>query len=82
MPYRTPLTIFSTIEQDLNPRPFVVNDHPSVLVDEMMTIEPGENPTDLKFANPLDIADATWKKATNIVFLLIKYSINKRTGVL
>jgi hypothetical protein len=31
--------------QDLNPRPCAVNDHPSVLAHEMMTIEPGEKPT-------------------------------------
>jgi hypothetical protein len=34
-----------TSEQDLNPRPGEVNDHPSVLVHEMMVIEPGEKPT-------------------------------------
>jgi hypothetical protein len=33
------------IEQDLNPRPYTVNDHPSVLSHEMMVIDPGEKPT-------------------------------------
>ena len=46
---RTPLTIHATNEQDSNPRPCAVNDHPSVLADEMMSIEPvyqpGEKPT-------------------------------------
>jgi hypothetical protein len=42
---RTPKTFHTTIEQDLNPRPCTVNDHPSVLAHEMMTIEPGEKPT-------------------------------------
>ena len=42
---RTPLTIRATNEQDLNPRPCAVNDHPAVLADEMMAIEPGEKPT-------------------------------------
>ncbi len=42
---RTPKTFHVTIEQDLNPRPSSVNDHPSVLEYEIMTIEPGENPT-------------------------------------
>jgi hypothetical protein len=44
LPLRTPKTFHSTIEQDLNPRPCEVNDHPSVLAHEMMVIEPGENP--------------------------------------
>ncbi len=34
-----------TSEEDLNPRPCTVNDHPSVLAHEMMTIEPGEKRT-------------------------------------
>jgi hypothetical protein len=42
---RTPKTFHATSEQDWNPRPCAVNDHPSVLAHEMMTIEPGENPT-------------------------------------
>jgi hypothetical protein len=42
---RTPKTFHATIEQDLNPRPCAVNDHPSVLAHEMMAIEPGEKPT-------------------------------------
>ena len=42
---RTPLTIHTTNEQDLNPQSCVINDHPSVLVDEMMVIDPGEKPT-------------------------------------
>jgi hypothetical protein len=42
---RTPKTFHTTIEQDLNPRPCTVIDHPSVLAHEMMTIESGENPT-------------------------------------
>jgi hypothetical protein len=41
---RTPKT-FTTSEQDLNPRPCSVNDHPSVLAHEMMAIQPGEKPT-------------------------------------
>ena len=41
----TPMTIQATNEQDLNPRPCTVNDHPSVLSHEMMVIEPGEKPT-------------------------------------
>ncbi len=41
----TPKTFHTTSEQDLNPRPYTVNDHPSVLAHEMMTIEPGEKPT-------------------------------------
>ena len=40
----TPLTIHTTIEQDLNPRSCTVNDCPPVLVDEMLVIEPGEKP--------------------------------------
>jgi hypothetical protein len=42
---RTQMTFHTTSEQDLNPRSNTVNDHPSVLSHEMMTIEPGENPT-------------------------------------
>jgi hypothetical protein len=42
---RTPKTFHTTSEQDLNPRPCEVNDHPSVLAHEMMVIEPGEKPT-------------------------------------
>jgi hypothetical protein len=34
-----------TSAQDLNPRPCADNAHKSVLVNEMMVIEPGENPT-------------------------------------
>jgi hypothetical protein len=41
----TPKTFHTTIEQDLNPRPCTVNDHPSVLAHEMMAIDPGEKPT-------------------------------------
>ena len=41
----TPKTFHTTSEQDLNPRPCAVNDHPSVLTHEMMVIEPGEKPT-------------------------------------
>ena len=41
----TPLTIGATKEHDLDPRPYSNIDHPSVLVHEMMTIEPGENPS-------------------------------------
>ncbi len=42
----TPKTFHTTSEQDLNPRPCEVNNHPSVLAYEMMTtIEPGEKPT-------------------------------------
>jgi hypothetical protein len=40
----TPKTFHTTSEQDLNPRPCTVNDHPSVLAHEMMVIEPGEKP--------------------------------------
>jgi hypothetical protein len=40
----TPKTFHVTSEQDLNPRPFTVHDHPSVLAHEMMTIETGEMP--------------------------------------
>ena len=36
---RIPSTIPTTKEQDLNPRPCAVNDHPSVLTHEMMVIE-------------------------------------------
>ena len=32
-------------EQDLEPRPYSNIEHPSVLAHEMMTIEPGENPS-------------------------------------
>jgi hypothetical protein len=42
---RTPITFHATSEQDLNPRSCAVNDHPSVLVHDMMVIEPGEKPT-------------------------------------
>ena len=42
---RTPLTIDSTKEQDLDPQSSSNIDHPSVLTHEMMTIEPGENPS-------------------------------------
>jgi hypothetical protein len=42
---RTPNTFHSTSEQDLNPRPYSVNDHPSVLSHEMMVIESGEKST-------------------------------------
>jgi hypothetical protein len=42
---RTPKSFHTTSEQDLSPRPCVVNDHPFVLTHEMMTIEPGEKPT-------------------------------------
>jgi hypothetical protein len=41
----TPKTFHVTSEQDLNPRPGEVNDHPSVLTHEMMVIESGEKPT-------------------------------------
>ncbi len=41
----TPKTFNTTSEQDLNPRTCTVNDLPSVLAHEMMTIDPGENPT-------------------------------------
>jgi hypothetical protein len=50
----TPKTFHTTIEQDLNPRPCAVNDHPSVLAHEMMAIEPGEKPTRM----------LTWKTIT------------------
>jgi hypothetical protein len=56
---RTPKTFHATSEQDWNPRPCTVNDHPSVLAHEMMTIEPGENPT-LMF---------TWKTTTFLCHL-------------
>ena len=42
---RTPKTFHATIEQVLNPRPCAVNDHPSVLAQEMMVIESGEKLT-------------------------------------
>jgi hypothetical protein len=45
MKKKNPKTFHATIEQDLNPRPCAVNDHPSVLAHEMMAIEPGEKPT-------------------------------------
>ncbi len=45
-----------TSEQDLKPRPSSVNDHPSVLSHEMMTIEPGEKSTHI----------LTWKTTTFI----------------
>jgi hypothetical protein len=41
----TSKTFHSTSEQDLNPRPCTVNDHPPVLAHEMMVIEPDEKPT-------------------------------------
>jgi hypothetical protein len=50
----TPKTFHTTSEQDLNPRPCAVNDHPSVLAHEMMVIEPGEKPTRM----------LTWKMLT------------------
>ena len=56
----TPLTIHATNEQDLNPRPCTVNDHPSVLVHEMMVIDPGENPTLI----------LTWKPAVLISHIM------------
>jgi hypothetical protein len=43
----TPMTFHTTSEQDLNPRPCSVIDHPSVLVHEMMPIDPGEKSTHL-----------------------------------
>jgi hypothetical protein len=43
----TPKTFHTTSEQDLNPRPCSDNDHPSVLVHEMMSIEPGASVGDL-----------------------------------
>jgi hypothetical protein len=55
----TPMTFHETSEQDLNPRPCVVNDHPSVLTHEMMTIESGENPTLI----------LTWKPTTFITHI-------------
>ena len=42
---RTPKTFHTTSEQDLNPGPCSVNEHPSVLAHEMMTIDPGEKRT-------------------------------------
>ena len=41
-----------TNEQVLNPRSYTVNDHPSVLIHEMMTIEPGEKPTHMLTSKP------------------------------
>ena len=57
---RTPMTFHVTSEQDLNPRSCPVTDHPSVLVHEMMVIEPGENPTRM----------VTWKSTTFIRHIL------------
>ena len=48
----TPLTIHATYEQDLNPRPCSVNDHPSVQTDDMMVIEPSEKPTHMMTWKP------------------------------
>ena len=56
----TPLTIHATNEQDLNPRTCPVNDHPSVLVDEMLVIEPGENPTLM----------LTWKSTVFLIHIM------------
>ncbi len=42
---RTSKTFHTTSEQDLNPRPHTVNDHPFVLAQEMMVIESGEKLT-------------------------------------
>ena len=42
---RTPLTIDATKAQDLNPGPCSNIEYPSVLVHEMMAIEPGEQPS-------------------------------------
>ena len=50
----TTLTIHETNEQDLNPRSYSVNDHPSVLVDEILEIEPGEKPTHMLTWKPTD----------------------------
>jgi hypothetical protein len=60
----TPKTFHATIEQDLNPRPCEVTDHPSVLAHEMMVIEPGENPTLI----------LTWKTITFLSLILAKVS--------
>ena len=43
-----------TSAQDLNPRPCADNAHKSVLVHEMMVIEPGENPTRTLIWKPMD----------------------------
>jgi hypothetical protein len=48
------MTFHTTVEQYLNPRACVVNDHPSVLAHEMMTIEPGEKPTLMLTWKPTD----------------------------
>jgi len=52
--FRTPLTIQTTNEQDLNPRPCSANTHPSVVAHEMMVIEPGEKPTRMLTWKPTD----------------------------
>jgi hypothetical protein len=49
---RTPMTFHTTSEQDLNPRPYSVSDHPSVSAHEMMVIDPGEKPTPIVTWNP------------------------------
>ena len=43
--FHTQQTVQVTSAQDLDPRPCVENAHASVLPHEMMTIEPGKNPT-------------------------------------
>ena len=58
----TPLTIHVTNEQDLNPRSFAVNDHPFVWTNEMLTIEPGENPTHM----------LTWKTTTFLSHIMTR----------
>ena len=40
-----PQTIKATSTQDLDPPPLPVNDHPSVLPDEMFALEPGDPPS-------------------------------------
>ena len=61
----TPLKIHVTNEQDLNPRFYTVNDHPSVLTHEMMVIEPGENPTHiLSFKSRCSHSSLTNKPST------------------
>jgi hypothetical protein len=50
------MTFHATSEQDLNPRPCVAKDHPSVLAHEVMVIEAGEKPTHM----------FTWKSTTFI----------------
>ena len=47
-------TIHTTRGQDLNPRLFSDNADPSVLAHEMMTIEPGENPSHVLTWKPTD----------------------------